>query len=194
VTAPNSTTSLKTLLILSDPPNGTERVCEATRRADRRMLSRRGDCYLSVRSWKAKQAGDMKLVKRALGHAGVVLAGTREGSVIKRLITRTGIVLLVLSVSSETSRTLDREQQRIRGVLDQLCGRCHAVTRTGRSPHPDAPPFRTFGETKLYDENFGQRLQSGLSTIHPDMPTFRFSQRDAEAAVSYLRAIQERKK
>ena len=92
------------------------------------------------------------------------------------------------------SRALDREQQRIRGVLQQLCGRCHAVTATGRSPHPDAPPFRTFGETKLYDENFGQRLQSGLSTIHPDMPTFSFNQRYAEAAVSYLRAIQERKK
>jgi len=103
-------------------------------------------------------------------------------------------VLLALSVSSETSRALDREKQPIRGVLQQLCGRCHAVTATGRSPHPDAPPFRTFGETKLYDENFGQRLQSGLSTIHPDMPTFSFNQRDAEAAVSYLRAIQEPKK
>jgi mono/diheme cytochrome c family protein len=103
-------------------------------------------------------------------------------------------VLLVFSVLSETSRALDREQQRIRGVLQQLCGRCHAVTATGRSPHPDAPPFLTFGETKLYDENFGQRLQSGLSTIHPDMPTFSFNQRDAEAAVSYLRAIQEPKK
>jgi hypothetical protein len=123
----------------------------------------------------------------------VAWPGTPEGPVIKRLITKTGIVLLALSVSSETSRALDREQQRIRGVLQQLCGRCHAVTATGRSPHPDAPPFRTFGETKLYDENFGQRLQSG-STIHPDMPTFSFNRRDAEAAVSYLRAIQERKR
>jgi hypothetical protein len=37
-------------------------------------------------------------------------------------------------------------------------------------------------------------LQDGLSTIHPDMPTFRFSQGDAEAAVNYLRAIQEQSK
>jgi hypothetical protein len=44
------------------------------------------------------------------------------------------------------------------------------------------------------DEDFGQRLQDGLSTIHPDMPTFHFDQHDAEAAVSYLRTIQERKK
>ena len=36
--------------------------------------------------------------------------------------------------------------------------------------------------------------RTGLSTIHPDMPTFRFSRSDAEAAVNYLKFIQERKK
>ena len=39
-----------------------------------------------------------------------------------------------------------------------------------------------------------KRLQDGLSTIHPDMPTFRFKRRDAEAAVNYLKFIQEHKK
>jgi hypothetical protein len=68
------------------------------------------------------------------------------------------------------------------------------VTETGRSTLAKAPPFRNFGDSKLYDEDFGQRLQNGLTSIHPDMPTFHFDRRDAEAAVSYLRAIQERKK
>jgi hypothetical protein len=111
-----------------------------------------------------------------------------------RFIARFGLVLLVLCISADAGHALDREQQRIRGVLQELCGRCHAVTETGKSPHPDAPPFRTFGDSKLYDENFGERLQNGLSTIHPDMPTFSFNRRDAEAAVSYLRAIQQPKK
>jgi mono/diheme cytochrome c family protein len=71
-----------------------------------------------------------------------------------------------------------------------LCARCHAVGRVGRSPHPDAPPFRALGERKLYDEDFGRRLRDGLSTMHPDMPTFHFNQGDSEAVVSYLRAIQ----
>jgi hypothetical protein len=35
-------------------------------------------------------------------------------------------------------------------------------------------------------------LQDGLSTIHPDMPTFHFSREDAEDAVDYLRSIQVR--
>jgi mono/diheme cytochrome c family protein len=109
-------------------------------------------------------------------------------------MNRFGLGLLLLCVSAEASHALDREQQRIKGVLEGLCGGCHAVTETGRSPHADAPPFRRFGDGKLYDEDFGQRLQNGLSTIHPDMPTFHFDRRDAEAAVSYLRAIQARKK
>jgi mono/diheme cytochrome c family protein len=76
-------------------------------------------------------------------------------------------------------------------LLERMCGQCHAVGLTGRSPHFDAPPFRNFGE-KLYDEDFTQRLQDGLSTIHPDMPSFHFSREDAEAAVDYLRSIQTR--
>jgi hypothetical protein len=76
-----------------------------------------------------------------------------------------------------------------KALLERMCGQCHAVGRVGRSPHIDAPPFRTFGE-KLYDEDFGQRLQDGLFTIHPDMPTFHFSREDAESAVNYLRSIQ----
>ena len=71
-----------------------------------------------------------------------------------------------------------------------MCARCHAVGKAGRSPHPDAPPFRTLGDDKLYDNDFAKRLQDGLSTIHPDMPTFHFSREDAEAAVDYLRSIQ----
>jgi mono/diheme cytochrome c family protein len=104
------------------------------------------------------------------------------------------LTLLVICAWSESSHALDREQQRGKALLETLCGRCHAVRETGRSPDPDAPPFRSFGDDKLYDDDLGQRLQDGLTTIHPGMPTFRFSRRDAEAAVNYLKFIQERKK
>jgi len=87
---------------------------------------------------------------------------------------------------------LDKEQQQARALLEEFCSRCHAVGRTGKSPYPYAPPFRYLGENKLYDESFSQRLQNGLSSIHPDMPTFHFSQRDAGAVLEYLRAIQSK--
>jgi len=100
--------------------------------------------------------------------------------------------LWIILLCSGAGHALDKDQQQARALLKEFCSRCHAIDRTGRSPHPSAPPFRNLGENKLYDEGFSQRLQDGLSTIHPDMPTFRFNQADAEGVIEYLRAIQSR--
>ena len=107
---------------------------------------------------------------------------------------KTCLALLMVCVCSDAGHALDREQHRGKALLQRLCGSCHAVGQTGNSPHADAPPFRRLGEDKLYDNDFGARLQAGLSTIHPDMPTFRFDRQDAEAAVNYLKIIQEHKR
>jgi len=104
------------------------------------------------------------------------------------------LALLLACALGGPANALDREQRHGKELLDTLCARCHATGETGRSPHIDAPPFRNFGDRTLYDEDFSQRLQNGLSTIHPDMPTFRFSRREAEAAVNSLKAIHERRK
>jgi hypothetical protein len=71
------------------------------------------------------------------------------------------------------------------------CAPTVTVGRTGASPNRQAPPFRNFSETKLYDSDFLQRLQEGYSSIHPSMPTFRFSRDDAEAVLNYMKSIQE---
>ncbi|MGC2779821.1 MAG: cytochrome c [Bradyrhizobium sp.] len=109
------------------------------------------------------------------------------------MMRRAGLALLLAVAAAGPSHALDSEQSRGKALLQSLCSRCHAVGRTGASPHPDAPPFRTFGDHKLYDDDFAQRLQTGLSTIHKDMPSFRFDRTDAEAAVNYLKAIQVRR-
>jgi cytochrome c len=102
------------------------------------------------------------------------------------------LALLIMGCWSKAGHALDQEQQRGKIVLEMLCARCHAVGTTGQSPHPEAPPFRSFGE-KLYDNDLQQRLQDGLTTSHPAMPTFHFKRRDAEAAVNYLKSIQQKK-
>ncbi len=107
---------------------------------------------------------------------------------------RFGIVFLLVCAAGATGHAAEDGQQRGKTLLTAMCARCHAVGRTGKSPHQDAPPFRTFGDDKLYDNDFAERLQDGLSTIHPDMPTFHFSREDADAAVNYLRSIQVRSK
>ena len=58
-------------------------------------------------------------------------------------------VLLVVLTCNGSAYALDREQQRAQGLLKALCGSCHAVGPTGRSPHPLAPAFHSLGETKL---------------------------------------------
>ena len=103
------------------------------------------------------------------------------------------IALLLTGVCSQAAQALDREQRHGKALLETMCARCHAVGKTGKSPLAEAPSFRTFGD-KLYDTDFVQRLQDGLTTIHPGMPTFRFERGDAEAAVNYLKAIQQRKR
>ena len=102
------------------------------------------------------------------------------------------LAAVALIGAAGSAQALDAEQRRVKGMLEEMCGRCHAVGTTGQSPNPLAPAFRTFGE-KLYDTDMVQRLQDGLTTIHPEMPTFRFNAQDAAAAVNYLRSIQRRR-
>jgi cytochrome c len=77
-----------------------------------------------------------------------------------------------------------------RALLKEFCARCHAIGARGRSPHSDAPPFRILGRTFDLDE-FPRALERGISSGHPDMPQFRFSERDARDVRDYLRTIQQ---
>lgn len=70
-----------------------------------------------------------------------------------------------------------------------LCGGCHAIGRTGASPHADAPAFRQLDDHVDLDV-FMDLLREGLQSSHADMPSFRFSRGDARALVAYLRSIQ----
>jgi len=102
--------------------------------------------------------------------------------------------LLVLTIGllwSTFACARAEEQRNGKEMLQKLCARCHAVGRTGASPNRQAPPFRSFSETKLYDSDFLQRLQDGYSSIHRFMPTFRFNREDAKEVVNYMKSMQE---
>ena len=75
-------------------------------------------------------------------------------------------------------------------LLTANCGRCHAVGRTGTSPHPSAPPFRTLSH-KFKIEGLAEALAEGLSTGHPDMPEFVFEPDEVGAIIDYLQSIQQ---
>ena len=122
--------------------------------------------------------------------------GSQRPNAVRELVAlnRSFLARLLVSTFVATGHAAQGGTQHGKALLDSMCSRCHAVGKIGRSRHPDAPPFRTFGDDKLYDNDFAQRLEDGLSTVHPDMPTFHFSREDAEDAVDYLRSIQARSK
>ena len=75
-------------------------------------------------------------------------------------------------------------------LLSEMCASCHAIEKSGASPHPAAPPFRAISRRFDIDDLY-EKLREGLSSGHRDMPTFRFTREDARAVRAYLREIAE---
>jgi len=73
-------------------------------------------------------------------------------------------------------------------LVEENCSRCHGVTSSDKSSHPDAPPFRTL--SKRYPvEDLAEALAEGISTGHPDMPEFVASPEQVGAIIAYIRSI-----
>jgi cytochrome c len=106
------------------------------------------------------------------------------------LFYATAIAALLLSVSSGLAQDRSRQERRGERLLSQHCAMCHAIGRSGGSPHRQAPPFRTLSQ-RYPIESLSETLGEGLSTGHPDMPEFVFPPRDVGAILSYLQSIQQ---
>jgi mono/diheme cytochrome c family protein len=102
---------------------------------------------------------------------------------------RLAIATLAVLVSTATPSTAQDESGE--ALLSTHCAMCHAVGRSGRSPHAEAPPFRSLGQRYAL-ESLEEALGEGLLTGHPDMPEFKFTPRQVGAIVRYLRSIQDR--
>jgi cytochrome c len=76
-------------------------------------------------------------------------------------------------------------------LLQKDCASCHAISRTGESPHKFAPAFRTLGQ-RYPIESLEEALGEGMMSGHPDMPEFRFDADDVGDIIAYLKSIQQR--
>lgn len=76
-------------------------------------------------------------------------------------------------------------------LVQELCAMCHAIGRTGSSPHAAAPPFRRLGSS--YDlDKLQETFERGTNLpSHPDMPLFKMDRRTARSVINYIRSIQE---
>jgi mono/diheme cytochrome c family protein len=97
------------------------------------------------------------------------------------------ILGLLTQVSLVSAAQAQDTLRRGRALLQEFCAPCHTIGRTGVSH--GAPPFSTLGRNFDLDQ-FPRLLERGISSTHPNMPEFKFSEDDAHAATAYLRSIQ----
>lgn len=76
-------------------------------------------------------------------------------------------------------------------LLQRDCASCHAIGRTGDSPHKFAPAFRTLGQ-RYPIESLEEALGEGIVSGHPDMPEFKFDADEVGDIIAYLKSIQSR--
>ena len=100
------------------------------------------------------------------------------------------IGLLLLGALSTLVLGQQPPRERGRILVERECAGCHAVSRTGQSPHRMAPPFR--GLSKKYPvEHLAESLAEGIVVGHKDMPEFLFEPEDIEAILIYISSLSE---
>lgn len=99
--------------------------------------------------------------------------------------------LLGLPVTSEAA---DSGQLRNRGkaILQQNCGRCHAIEAAGESPLKQAPPMRDI-YARFAPRELQAELKEGMVSKHRAMPQIDFSDEDVDAILAYLYALATKK-
>jgi mono/diheme cytochrome c family protein len=98
-------------------------------------------------------------------------------------------ILVSCCASTSPAQGPDRQIEQGKLLAMTFCAECHAVGATDASPHAQAPAFRLL-DRRVDLDTFFQHLRDGVTSGHPDMPTFRFGREDARAFISYLRSIQ----
>ena len=93
---------------------------------------------------------------------------------------------LVIFASPALAQSNPRVGQRL---AEANCSRCHAVGRTGDSPLPIAPPFRTL-HTRYPVESLAEALAEGIVTGHPSMPEFRLEPDQIDNLIAYLKTLE----
>jgi mono/diheme cytochrome c family protein len=128
---------------------------------------------------------------------GFSIASMSRSATADITVSRMSRTLLAAAIASSLIAQLAIGQdergraRRAQDLLNANCSRCHAIGRTGASPHAAAPAFRTLSR-KYPIEGLGEALAEGLSVGHPDMPDFVFEPEDVGAILDYLTSIQER--
>jgi mono/diheme cytochrome c family protein len=105
-----------------------------------------------------------------------------------------GLTAALLLCLCATANAADSGQLRSRGkaLLQENCGRCHAIGARGRSPLKTASPMRDI-YARFAPRELQAELREGMVSRHRNMPQVEFSDEDVDAILAYLYALAVRK-
>jgi mono/diheme cytochrome c family protein len=107
--------------------------------------------------------------------------------------TRASIACLLLLWVPATATAQDAAKlARGKVILQEKCGRCHAVEEKGESPLRIAPPMRDI-YTRYAPRELQEELLEGKVSAHKEMPQIQFSHEDVDAIMWYLYGLAKRK-
>jgi len=109
-------------------------------------------------------------------------------------MTRRSIAIPIVSaMCAATVLAAHAENALLQGkaLVETNCARCHAISATDTSSHPDAPAFRTLSQQYPIDQ-LAEALAEGISTGHPDMPEFIASPQQIDAILAYIGSLQSK--
>jgi mono/diheme cytochrome c family protein len=100
-------------------------------------------------------------------------------------------ILLCLPAVSDAA---DSSELAARGklILQENCGRCHAIEAVGDSPLKKAPPMRDI-YVRFAPRELQAELSEGMVSKHKEMPQIEFSDEDVYAIMTYLYSLAVRK-
>ena len=101
-------------------------------------------------------------------------------------VLATGL-LLCLPGNSDAADT-GKRAARGKAILQEKCGRCHAIEAVGDSPLKIAPPMRDV-YTRYAPRELQAELLEGKVSRHKEMPQIEFSEEDVDAILAYLYAL-----
>jgi mono/diheme cytochrome c family protein len=90
------------------------------------------------------------------------------------------------TVNAETSTQAAAARGKV--ILQEKCGRCHAIEAVGESPLKIAPPMRDI-YARFSPRELQAELSEGKVSKHREMPQIEFSDEDVYAIMSYLYAL-----
>lgn len=96
--------------------------------------------------------------------------------------------LIIFTAASVSSHAQDGGVAHGKALVELNCATCHAIGRTDRSTHTEAPPFRDLSKRYPLDA-LEEAFAEGIVTGHPDMPEFIASPEQIADIIAYIETL-----